>query len=62
MKFPCAGVAGTVAFEKIAGAAAEAGAGQAGCKRLGGRTNACTASMGVGLGNCTVHAAGVPTF
>ena len=62
MKFPCAGVAGTVAFEKIAGAAAEAGAGLAGCKRLGGRTNACTASMGVGLGNCTVHAAGVPTF
>jgi dihydroxyacetone kinase-like protein len=56
------GVAGTVVVEKIVGAAAEAGAGLAGCKRLGDRTNACTASMGVALTSCTVPAAGVPTF
>jgi dihydroxyacetone kinase-like protein len=56
------GVAGTVVVEKIVGAAAEAGAGLAGCKRLGDRANACTASMGVALGSCTVPAAGVPTF
>lgn len=56
------GVAGTVVVEKIVGAAAEAGAGLAGCKRLGDRTNARTASMGVALTSCTVPAAGLPTF
>ena len=56
------GVAGTVVVEKIAGAAAEAGADLAECKRLGDRANARTASMGVAFTSCTVPAAGVPTF
>jgi len=56
------GVAGTVIVEKVVGAAAEAGIDLAGCKRLGDRTNACTASMGVAFSSCTVPAAGVPTF
>jgi dihydroxyacetone kinase-like protein len=56
------GVAGTVVVEKIAGAAAEAGADLAECKRLGDLANARTASMGVAFSSCTVPAAGVPTF
>jgi len=56
------GVAGTVVVEKIVGAAAEAGADLADCKRLGDRANARTASMGVAFSSCTVPAAGVPTF
>lgn len=56
------GVAGAVVVEKIAGAAAEAGADLAECKRLGDRANARTASMGVAFSSCTVPAVGVPTF
>ena len=56
------GVAGTVVIEKIVGAAAEAGADLAHCKRLGERVAKCTASMGVALSSCTVPAAGRPTF
>lgn len=56
------GLAGTVVVEKIVGAAAEAGADLAECKRLGDRANARTASMGVAFSSCTVPAAGVPTF
>ena len=56
------GVAGTVVVEKIVGAAAEAGADLAECKRLGDLTNARTASMGVAFSSCTVPAAGAPTF
>jgi dihydroxyacetone kinase-like protein len=56
------GVAGTVVVEKVVGAAAEAGADLAECKRIGDRANAHTASMGVALSSCTVPAAGAPTF
>ncbi|HSV52877.1 MAG TPA: dihydroxyacetone kinase subunit DhaK [Burkholderiaceae bacterium] len=56
------GVAGTLVVEKMVGAAAERGADLAACKHLGDRVNACTASMGVALGSCTVPEAGVPTF
>ena len=56
------GVAGTLVVEKIVGAAAEAGADLAECKRLGDKANAQTASMGVAFSSCTVPAAGVPTF
>lgn len=56
------GVAGTVAVEKIIGAAAEAGMDLAGCQALGERVNAATGSMGLALSSCTVPAAGSPTF
>lgn len=56
------GVAGTVVVEKIVGAAAQAGADLAECKRLGDLANARTASMGVAFSSCTVPAAGAPTF
>ena len=56
------GVAGTLIVEKIAGAAAEAGAGLDALKALGDRVNGCTRSMGVALTSCTVPAAGKPTF
>jgi phosphoenolpyruvate---glycerone phosphotransferase subunit DhaK len=56
------GVAGTVIVEKIVGAAAEAGADLATCRRLGERVNAATGSMGVALTSGTVPAAGRPTF
>jgi dihydroxyacetone kinase-like protein len=56
------GVAGTLIVEKIAGAAAETGAGLDALKALGDRVNGCTRSMGVALTSCTVPAAGKPTF
>ncbi|MBH0238869.1 dihydroxyacetone kinase subunit DhaK [Methylobrevis albus] len=56
------GVAGTVAVEKIVGAAAEQGRDLAALKRLGDAVNARTRSMGVALTSCTVPAAGKPTF
>jgi dihydroxyacetone kinase-like protein len=56
------GVAGTLVVEKMVGAAAEAGMDLYGCKALGDRVNARTASMGVAFTSCTVPAAGVPTF
>jgi dihydroxyacetone kinase-like protein len=56
------GVAGTVIVEKIAGAAAEAGAALLECKAVGDRVNAATASMGVAFTSCTVPAAGRTTF
>jgi dihydroxyacetone kinase-like protein len=56
------GVAGTVIVEKIVGAAAEAGADLATCRKLGERVNAATGSMGVALTSGTVPAAGRPTF
>ena len=56
------GVAGTLMVEKMVGAAAENGASLAECKALGDRINLVTASMGVALTSCTVHALGKPTF
>jgi dihydroxyacetone kinase-like protein len=56
------GVAGTLIVEKLAGAAAEAGASLDQCKALGDRVNSRTASMGVALTSCTVPAAGRATF
>jgi dihydroxyacetone kinase-like protein len=56
------GVAGTVVVEKIVGAAAEAGTDLYGCKALGDRVNARTASMGVAFTSCTVPDAAAPTF
>src|SRR5215472_9939594 len=56
------GVAGTVLVERIVGAAAEAGAGLAACRKLGEQVNNATRSMGVALTSCTVPAAGRPTF
>jgi phosphoenolpyruvate---glycerone phosphotransferase subunit DhaK len=56
------GVAGTVMVEKMAGAAAEAGATLLECKAVGDRVNAATASMGVAFTSCTVPAAGRTTF
>jgi dihydroxyacetone kinase-like protein len=56
------GVAGTVIVEKMIGAAAEAGASLADCKRLGDRVNSATASMGVAFTSCVVPAAGRATF
>ena len=56
------GVAGTLAVEKIVGAAAERGDDLGACKTLGDRVNAATGSMGVALTSCTVPAAGTPTF
>ncbi|MCX4193560.1 dihydroxyacetone kinase subunit DhaK [Methylophaga sp. OBS1] len=56
------GVAGTLIVEKIVGAAAEAGADLASCKKLGDKVATSTASMGVALSSCTVPALGKPTF
>lgn len=56
------GVAGTLAVEKIVGAAAEQGAGLGELKSLGESVNEATRSMGVALTSCTVPAAGKPTF
>ena len=56
------GVAGTLIVEKMAGAAAEAGAALLECKAVGDRVNAATASMGVAFTSCTVPAAGRTTF
>jgi dihydroxyacetone kinase-like protein len=56
------GVAGTLVVEKIAGAAAEAGADLQACAGLAGRVGRACASMGVALSSCTVPAAGKPTF
>ncbi len=56
------GVAGTIAVEKIVGAAAEAGQDLQSCKQLGDAVNAQTGSMAVALSSCTVPAAGSPTF
>ncbi len=56
------GVAGTVAVEKMVGAAAEEGRSLAALKELGDRVNSRTRSMGVALTSCTVPAAGKPTF
>lgn len=56
------GVAGTLAVEKIVGAAAEQGAGLGELKSLGEAVNEATRSMGVALTSCTVPAAGKPTF
>ncbi len=56
------GVAGTVAVEKIVGAAAEAGRTLDECRALGERVNAAAGSLGVALTSCTVPAAGKPTF
>jgi phosphoenolpyruvate---glycerone phosphotransferase subunit DhaK len=56
------GVAGTLAVEKIVGAAAEEGGGLADLQALGTRVNERTRSMGIALTSCTVPAAGKPTF
>jgi len=56
------GVAGTLAVEKIVGAAAEQGMALPELKALGDRVNGATRSMGVALTSCTVPAAGRPTF
>jgi dihydroxyacetone kinase-like protein len=56
------GVGVTVLLEKIAGAAAEAGAPLADVAETARRVNAHGRSMGVALTSCTVPAAGKPTF
>jgi phosphoenolpyruvate---glycerone phosphotransferase subunit DhaK len=56
------GVGVTVLLEKIVGAAAEAGADLAECKRLAEKVNAHGRSMGMALTSCTVPHAGKPTF
>ncbi|WIY81515.1 dihydroxyacetone kinase subunit DhaK [Propionimicrobium sp. PCR01-08-3] len=56
------GVGGTVAVEKIAGAAAEAGLGLTEATALAQRTADACRSMGLALTSCTVPAAGRPTF
>ncbi|WP_250445573.1 dihydroxyacetone kinase subunit DhaK [Actinotalea sp. C106] len=56
------GVAGTVAVEKIAGAAAERGDDLAGVAAVAERVAANVRSMGVALGACTVPHAGTPSF
>ena len=56
------GVGVTVLVEKIAGAAAEAGASLAETTALAARVNARGRSMGLALTPCTVPAAGTPTF
>jgi dihydroxyacetone kinase-like protein len=56
------GVAGTLAVEKILGAAAEEGRDLAALQALGMRVNDRTRSMGIALTSCTVPAAGKPTF
>ncbi|MDR0416811.1 MAG: dihydroxyacetone kinase subunit DhaK [Propionibacteriaceae bacterium] len=56
------GVGLTVLMEKIAGAAAEAGADLDAVAGLARRVNAAGRSMGMALTSCTVPAAGQPTF
>lgn len=56
------GVAGTVAVEKIVGAAAEEGHDLATLKALGERVNAQSGTMGVALTSCTMPETGKPTF
>ena len=56
------GVAGTVLVEKIAGAAAEAGASLEDVRALAQRVNDGTRSMGVALTSVTVPAHGKPSF
>jgi dihydroxyacetone kinase-like protein len=56
------GVGATVLLEKIVGAAAEAGASLAECRRLAEMVASQARSMGVALTSCTTPALGVPTF
>lgn len=56
------GVGVTVLLEKIAGAAAEAGAALADVAGVAKKVNANGRSMGLALTSCTVPAAGKPTF
>lgn len=56
------GVAGTVAVEKIAGAAAEAGADLDRVHEIANTVNANVRSMGVALTSCTVPHIGSPSF
>jgi len=56
------GVAGTVIVEKIAGAAAEAGAGLAEVAAIAHEVVDNVRSMGVALSSCTVPHVGIPTF
>ena len=56
------GVGGTLAVEKIAGAAAEEGASLAEVAEVARLVAANSRSMGVALTSCTVPAAGHPTF
>jgi phosphoenolpyruvate---glycerone phosphotransferase subunit DhaK len=56
------GVGVTVLLEKIVGAAAEARADLAECKRIAEKVNAQGRSMGMALTSCTVPHAGKPTF
>ncbi len=56
------GVGVTVLVEKIAGAAAEAGADLATCQRIAAKVNAQGRSMGMALTSCTVPHVGRPTF
>jgi len=56
------GVGVTVLLEKIVGAAAEAGANLAECRRIAEKVNGQGRSMGMALTSCTVPSAGKPTF
>lgn len=56
------GIAGTVLVHKIAGAAAAAGRPLAEVAAIAHATADAVATMGVGLGSCTVPAAGKPGF
>jgi phosphoenolpyruvate---glycerone phosphotransferase subunit DhaK len=56
------GVAGDVIVLKAAGAAADAGAALDDVRRAAAHANELTRTAGVGLGPCTIPAAGVPTF
>jgi dihydroxyacetone kinase-like protein len=56
------GVVGQFLIWKACGAIAERGAALRETKELAERVNACTRTMGVAIGPCTVPAAGRPTF
>jgi dihydroxyacetone kinase-like protein len=56
------GAAGTVIVQKIAGAAAAAGASLNECKAVGHRVNTRTASVGVSFQGCMDPITGAPTF
>ena len=56
------GICGTIFVHKIAGAAAEKGLELEEVKRIAEKTIANIATMGLGLGACTVPAAGKPGF
>lgn len=56
------GVAGDVIVLKAAGAVADTGATLDDVRRAAARANELTRTAGVGLGPCTIPAAGVPTF